>query len=325
MSSGTLETEVEDRGDTEEVAASRWAALAGRWEFDGSNARYAGGIGEKTTPAEQPFGLARCNLNLPDGTIRCAVRLARTHQSSGGILIGFHSMTQRYACVQLGAFDRAYAITEYIPGFGWSELNGVGSIQNLREDSYQVEVSVRGQRVRVVVDEVAVLEEILRTPLSSGGMGVFAYGDAPVAFTNVRAVPTPLRVFVVMPFREPYDTLYREVIKPVVDAQELEMISQRVDEIAGPGVILDDIRQQIAESHVIVAEVSTPNANVFYELGYAHALHKPAILLAKRDPEARLPFDIQGYRAIFYDDSIGGKKEVESQLRRHLQAIKQDA
>ena len=60
--------------------------------------------------------------------------------------------------------------------------------------------------------------------------------------------------------------------------------------------------------------------NVFYELGYAHALGKPTILLAERGRE--LPFDIRGYRCIFYDNTIGGKAAVETNLKKHLENIK---
>ena len=56
-----------------------------------------------------------------------------------------------------------------------------------------------------------------------------------------------------------------------------------------------------------------------YELGYAHALNKPTVLLARRG--ADLPFDIRSYRVVFYDDTIGGKPEVERNLEVHLKAI----
>jgi hypothetical protein len=51
-------------------------------------------------------------------------------------------------------------------------------------------------------------------------------------------------------------------------------------------------------------------------LGYAHALRKPTILLADRDKQ--LPFDISGYRCLFYENTIGGKAKVEEGLRKHL-------
>jgi len=55
-------------------------------------------------------------------------------------------------------------------------------------------------------------------------------------------------------------------------------------------------------------------------LGYAHALGKPTILLAERG-KGPLPFDISGYRVLFYENTIAGKKQVEEGLRKHLTAI----
>jgi nucleoside 2-deoxyribosyltransferase len=77
-------------------------------------------------------------------------------------------------------------------------------------------------------------------------------------------------------------------------------------------------------SDVIVAEVTPANTNVFYELGYAHAIQKPTILLAEKptDPAKHLPFDISGFRVIFYDNTIKGKRSVEASLREHLQNIR---
>jgi hypothetical protein len=94
----------------------------------------------------------------------------------------------------------------------------------------------------------------------------------------------------------------------------------RGDDVYRPGVILQDIIRGIVESDVIVAEITPPNPNVFYELGYAHALQKPTILLANRQIE-KLPFDISGYRVIFYDDTIGGKREIETTFEKHLESI----
>jgi len=73
------------------------------------------------------------------------------------------------------------------------------------------------------------------------------------------------------------------------------------------------------ESDIIIADITPPNPNVFYELGYSHALGKPTILLAQR--ESRLPFDVSGFRVIFYDNTIKGKGEVENNLRNHLNNI----
>jgi nucleoside 2-deoxyribosyltransferase len=120
-----------------------------------------------------------------------------------------------------------------------------------------------------------------------------------------------------MEFAEPFDTFYREVIQQQAEAAGFEAV--RIDEKAGPGVIFQDIQREIEQAEVVIAEITPVNPNVFYELGYAHALGKPTILLARRG--AQLPFDIRSYRVVFYNDTIGGKPEVERSLRRHLAAI----
>jgi nucleoside 2-deoxyribosyltransferase len=126
-----------------------------------------------------------------------------------------------------------------------------------------------------------------------------------------------------MQFAEPYNSLYTEVIKPV--AVRLGFDAFRADDVFRPGIILQDIIRSIAAADVIIAEVTPANPNVFYELGYAHAIEKPTVLLAEHptDPSKRLPFDISGFRVIFYDDTILGKRTVETQLELHLNNIKE--
>jgi hypothetical protein len=151
---------------------------------------------------------------------------------------------------------------------------------------------------------------------------LIASGIAPVHFHALDVQAEPPLVFVAMQFGGAFDTMYREVIKPVVE-DDLKLQVVRIDEVAGPGIIFEDIKRHIAESKIVIAEITAPNQNVFYELGYAHALNKPTILLAQRGRE--LPFDIKSYRVIFYDDSIGGKPAVERELRKHLRAVLHDS
>ncbi len=50
-----------------------------------------------------------------------------------------------------------------------------------------------------------------------------------------------------------------------------------MDEVAGPGIVFEDMKRQLAEAQIVIAEITAPNQNVFYELGFAHALNKPTI------------------------------------------------
>jgi nucleoside 2-deoxyribosyltransferase len=49
-----------------------------------------------------------------------------------------------------------------------------------------------------------------------------------------------------------------------------------------PGWAIEDIKRQIAECRVVIAEITPGNPNVYYEVGYADALNKPLILIADR-------------------------------------------
>jgi hypothetical protein len=103
--------------------------------------------------------------------------------------------------------------------------------------------------------------------------------------------------FVLMPFREPFDTYYLSIIKPAVHAARLTAV--RGDSLFRPSPIMADIWQMTQDAKVLVAELTEKNANVFYELGLAHAIGKPVVLIA--DNLTDIPFDLQSLRVIIYD------------------------
>jgi len=80
--------------------------------------------------------------------------------------------------------------------------------------------------------------------------------------------------------------------------------------------IFEHIRQQIADSAILIADMTRRSANVFYEIGYAHALKKSVIFLArtKRD----IPFDVQHYQTHIYGDNLSGLK---STLKKQIDAL----
>lgn len=299
----------------------KWAAIAGRWKFTKSGAKYLG----PDKGAAFPLGIARAAQRFRDGTIRTAVKLKRNTKTTAGVVIGYQSPNAPYTVAQIGAFDRAYAISDYLPDAGWVARAAAGSISNLSpEQNHHLEVRVFGQTVEMTVDEVDVLRCVLPQPIEGTGFGLFAWDDAEIEFTDTTVAGITPKMFVIMPFSEPFDTLYRDVILPVANDAHFEVV--RIDQVYGPGIILNDIQQQIEQSHAVVAEITTHNPNVFYELGYAHALRKPAVILVRRPPKGEeLPFDVRSFRAIFYDDTIGGKKAVESHLRQTLNALQRDA
>src|SRR5258708_23192992 len=55
----------------------------------------------------------------------------------------------------------------------------------------------------------------------------------------------------------------------------------------------------IQSAQLLLAELTEKNANVFYELGLAHAIGKPVILISETIVD--VPFDLQALRVILYD------------------------
>ena len=85
------------------------------------------------------------------------------------------------------------------------------------------------------------------------------------------------------------DKSYRNLIKPAVEAAGLKCI--RADEIPHSGSIDEKMYQQLLEADVVVADLSTSNANAFYELGVRHAL-RPYTTIIIADNKLTYPFDI---------------------------------
>jgi hypothetical protein len=219
---------------------------------------------------------------------------------------------------ELGAARSAYSVGEYVSGFGWRSLVTAGQLENLRSDrDYLLQVNLTGQELRVSVDSVPVIQHLLAHPLQGRQVGLIAAGGQEVSFSELTVSSGKPKAFVVMQYAEPYDTFYKEVIQNQAEASGYDVV--RIDEKAGPGIILQDIQREIEQAEIVIAEITPSNPNVFCELGYAHALGKPTILLARRESE--LPFDIRSFRVVFYNDTIGGKAEVERNLRKHLDAV----
>jgi hypothetical protein len=303
-----------------------WAPILGHWSVSENKEEVAYEGGEERFIAhgqDFPIGILVNNRELPRGTCRVNVEFEDISSGhfAGGIILGYRSQERYYLQVQLGADQAAYCVSEFVSGLGWRPLNWAGPRDVLKAgQKYVLDVSLRGQELRVSVDGVKVLDTLIQRPLEGRQTGLIAAGSHPVRFSGFAAVADRPRAFVAMEYREPFDTLYREVIKPQTE-KRYNVVSMA--EKSGPGVIFQDMQHEIKQSDVVIAEITPANRNVFYELGYAQALDIPTILLAQRG--GNLPFDIASYRVVFYDDSIGGKTRVEEDLAKHLDAISQSA
>ena len=134
-----------------------------------------------------------------------------------------------------------------------------------------------------------------------------------------KSATAPL-AFVLMPFSSPIGDYYEPVFKAALEAEGYQVA--RADDLFTPTPILDDIRECIRKAEVLLCEMTNKNPNVFYELGLAHAIGKPAILLAQSIDE--IPFDLKAVRTIVYNTSHADWAEIlRSQIRRAVGQIRE--
>lgn len=134
--------------------------------------------------------------------------------------------------------------------------------------------------------------------------------------------------FVLMPFGEKpdaagqvidFDAVYAELVRPAVEAAGLEPI--RADEERYGGVIHKVMFERLVLCDYAVADLTTANANVFYELGVRHAVRPYSTVLVCSE-RTRLPFDLGPARTLHYglgpdgrpDRVAEGRAAVESAL-----------
>ena len=126
--------------------------------------------------------------------------------------------------------------------------------------------------------------------------------------------------FVISPFGEPNDTYFALILKPALE--ECGLYAVRGDSLYRPTTIIDDIWQGIKDSTVLVAELTGRNPNVFYELGLAHAISKPVVLLAQNIED--VPFDLRAIRVLVYDkDHPDWGRRLQADLTRALKEVLQ--
>jgi hypothetical protein len=106
--------------------------------------------------------------------------------------------------------------------------------------------------------------------------------------------------FVLMPFSEEFEDVYRIGIKEACD--NANAYCERVDEQIFSERIIDRIYNQIAKADIVIADMTGRNPNVFYEVGYAHALGKLTILLTQNADD--IPFDLKHFPHIIYGTRI---------------------
>ncbi len=103
-------------------------------------------------------------------------------------------------------------------------------------------------------------------------------------------------VFVAMPFTDNFEDVYQFGIYQTV--RRCGYVCEKVDESVYAGNIVERIMTGIQEAAFVIADLTEERPNVYLEVGYAWALNKPVILVAREGQ--RLHFDLSHHKCLFY-------------------------
>jgi len=137
----------------------------------------------------------------------------------------------------------------------------------------------------------------------------------PIFKSKIDRIDTRL-CFVLMPFKKPWSDEIFDLIRSTIESLNLQCL--RADNLKGP-IIIEDIWTKINQAGFIIADVTDKNPNVMYEVGIAHTVGRPTILLTQNAD--KIPFDFAHLRHIGYRNSASGAEKLRNELREAIKGI----
>lgn len=153
----------------------------------------------------------------------------------------------------------------------------------------------------------------------SDAEGSVAGSQEGVDQTNFGQSPSEDKLaFVLMPFDPEFNHIYSELIRPALEDAGFDV--RRADDTLDQQNILRTIVHNIDVADLIVAELTTSRPNVFYELGIAHGLRKPVVLLSQ-DLDG-VPFDLRSYNIVTYSTRFDEVHRLKDRLKAIAEGLK---
>ena len=126
--------------------------------------------------------------------------------------------------------------------------------------------------------------------------------------------------FVIQPFDAgKFDKRFEDTFSPAIKEAGLE--PYRVDQDPQVEVPIESIEKGIRDAAVCLADITTDNPNVWYELGYAFAAGKSVVMVCS-DERARFPFDIQHRTVVKYQsESLSDFDQLRQKIKERIKAL----
>ena len=126
--------------------------------------------------------------------------------------------------------------------------------------------------------------------------------------------------FVLMPFADTYDIqkVYQDHVKLVLESR-CGLRCERADDIYDIRGVMQLVWEGINRARLVVADLTGKNANVFYELGIAHTLGKPVVILTQS--MEFVPSDLRHWKCIVYEYKPRTISKLETDLEKTVKRV----
>ena len=208
---------------------------------------------------------------------------------------------------------RTIALTVHGPGFGLDEIECTQALLSGFRDAIISERFPKRLQEIIVVERgplrAKLLEEVVATFLLENPLVVQSLQGSPIKASfsfsgrSLGNLAPPAehpkkKIFVAMPFAEEMTDVWKLGIRDTV--RRLGLVCERLDEESFVGDILPQIKLRIEACSLVIADLSDSNPNVILEVGYAWGKERPTLLLFRKDPTKKLPFDVRGQKCLMY-------------------------
>ncbi len=207
--------------------------------------------------------------------------------------------------------------------------NSIALVTPLRvplKEEFKIHVVVRNNFLSLQVNGMHLMKDIQIGTTSDGMIGFGTY-RAIVSFRKIQIRELiQKKCFVVMPFEERRNFVYEYVIEPALREHPIyDFEITRADKLLTTEKIIQEITDGIEKSDLLIVDISKDNMNVYYELGYGHALKRKAVLLREATPEnSGVPFDVRDFRYHPYEFSPSGFGTMKEKLRDIITNVLED-
>lgn len=116
--------------------------------------------------------------------------------------------------------------------------------------------------------------------------------------------------------RRHIDGIIDQAIIPAIGKEFDVKVAHREYEV---GSINDRVIQRVYNSDLVIANLTTLNPNVMFELAIRYSFGKPTIAIAEKG--TKLPFDIIDENTIFYINDPAGAAELKENIKRFVEKL----